>query len=85
MTHTLSKEEREYLVDRVKEYFELERGEVLGDLAADQIVQMMVEELGPFMYNKAIADARQMVEQKVMNMDEDLLSLERPAGRPKRR
>ncbi|ARI78861.1 DUF2164 domain-containing protein [Halobacillus mangrovi] len=80
----LKKEEREYVIARVQEYFELERGEEIGELAADQLVQYMVNELGPFLYNKAIHDSRRMVEQKVMNLDEDLLSLERPAGRPKR-
>ncbi|MBX0359671.1 DUF2164 domain-containing protein [Halobacillus sp. Nhm2S1] len=81
----LKKEEREYMVDQVKEYFELERGEVIGDLAAEQWVHKLAEEMGPFFYNKGVADARQMVEQKVMNVDEDLRSLERPAGKPTRK
>ncbi|MFG6150440.1 DUF2164 domain-containing protein [Halobacillus sp. B23F22_1] len=84
MRASLSKEQREYMIDRVQAYFELEREEQLGDLAADQLLEFMVNELGPFMYNKGIYDARQMVEQKVLNLDEDLLSLERPAGRPPR-
>ncbi|MGP4076079.1 DUF2164 domain-containing protein [Halobacillus sp. K22] len=84
MLPSLKKEEKEYVIARVQEYFELERGEEMGELAADQLIQMMAEELGPFLYNKGIQDARQMVEQKVMNLDEDLLSLTRPAGRPKR-
>lgn len=82
--NSLKKEEREYVIARVQEYFELERDEQIGELAADQFVQYMMDELGPFLYNKGIHDARQMVEQKVINIDEDLLSLERPAGRPKR-
>lgn len=81
---SLSKEEKEYMVVRIQEYFELERGEEIGELGADQFLDYMVKELGPFLYNKGIHDARQMVEQKVMNLDEDLLSLERPAGRPSR-
>ncbi|GGF33375.1 hypothetical protein GCM10010954_35680 [Halobacillus andaensis] len=84
MRASLTKEQREYMIDRVQAYFELERDEQLGDLAADQLLEFMVKELGPFMYNKGIYDARQMVEQKVLNLDEDLLSLERPAGRPQR-
>ncbi|ELK48695.1 DUF2164 domain-containing protein [Halobacillus sp. ACCC02827] len=82
---SLTKEEREYLIDQVQQHFEMERNEVLGELAADHFVQWMAEEAGPIFYNKGITDARRMVEQKVMNIDEDLLSLERPAGRPKRR
>ncbi|WP_422168242.1 DUF2164 domain-containing protein [Halobacillus sp.] len=84
MLPSLRKEEKDYVIAKIQEYFELERGEEIGELAADQLVQLMVEELGPFLYNKGIQDARQMVEQKVMNLDEDLLSLTRPAGRPKR-
>lgn len=81
---SLKKEEKEYMIARIQEYFELERDESIGELAADQMLDYMVKELGPFLYNKGIYDARQMVEQKVMNIDEDLLSLERPAGRPSR-
>ncbi|MFQ3545137.1 DUF2164 domain-containing protein [Halobacillus rhizosphaerae] len=81
---SLTKEERGYVMARVQEYFELERDEEIGELAADQLVDYMVKELGPIVYNKAIHDARQMVEQKVMNLDEDLLSLEKMSGRPKR-
>lgn len=80
----LTKEEREYVMARVQEYFELERDESIGDLAADQLIQYMSEELGQFFYNKGVQDARQMVEQKVINIDEDLLSLVRPAGRKRR-
>ncbi|MBN8237079.1 DUF2164 domain-containing protein [Halobacillus kuroshimensis] len=85
MVVKLKKEQQEYMAERIKEWFELERGEVIGDLAADQWVHQMAEEMGPFFYNKGVEDARRMVEQKVMNVDEDLRSLERPAGRPKRR
>lgn len=80
----LKKEEKEYLITRIQAYFELERDEQIGELASVQFLDYMMEELGPFLYNKGIHDARQMVEQKVMNLDEDLLALERPAGRPKR-
>ncbi|MBA2176767.1 DUF2164 domain-containing protein [Halobacillus locisalis] len=81
---SLKKEEKEYMIARIQEYFELERDESIGELAADQMLDYMVKEIGPFLYNKGIYDARQMLEQKVMNIDEDLLSLERPAGRPSR-
>ncbi|WP_082235588.1 DUF2164 domain-containing protein [Halobacillus massiliensis] len=84
MNPSLSTEQKKYMIDRIQEYFEIERMEPLGEFAAGQLLHFMVEELGPFMYNKGIYDARQMVEQKVINLDEDLLSLERTAGRPKR-
>lgn len=73
------------MLDQIQEYFELERDEQLGELAADQLLHFMIQELGPFMYNRGVEDARLMVEQKVMNLDEDLLSLERPEARPSRK
>ncbi|RWZ52280.1 DUF2164 domain-containing protein [Halobacillus fulvus] len=81
---SLKKEERDYMVVRIQEFFELERGEEIGQLAADHFLDYMLKELGPFMYNKGISDARKMVEQKVMNLDEDIRSLEQVAGRPQR-
>ncbi|MCP3029765.1 DUF2164 domain-containing protein [Halobacillus sp. A1] len=84
MIKTLTKEQREYMVERIQTYFELERDEEIGTIASEQLLQFMIQELGPFMYNKGINDARQMVEQKVVNLDEDLLSLERPSGHSSR-
>ncbi|MFD2923239.1 DUF2164 domain-containing protein [Halobacillus naozhouensis] len=81
MFKSLNKEQKEYVIERIKEYFELERGEELGDLAADQLLHFMIQEIGPILYNQGVKDSRQMVDQKVLNLDEDLRSLERPAGR----
>ncbi|WP_163528415.1 DUF2164 domain-containing protein [Halobacillus ihumii] len=81
MIKSLNQEQKEYVIERIKEYFELERGEELGDLAADQFLHFMIQEIGPFLYNQGVKDSRQMVDQKVMNLDEDIRSLERPAGR----
>ncbi|WP_079525575.1 DUF2164 domain-containing protein [Halobacillus hunanensis] len=81
MITSLNQEQKEYVIERIKEYFELERGEELGDLAADQFLHFMIQEIGPFLYNQGVKDSRQMVDQKVMNLDEDIRSLERPAGR----
>ncbi|SEB18129.1 Uncharacterized conserved protein, DUF2164 family [Thalassobacillus cyri] len=77
----MKKEDREQVIAAIQEYFELERGEQLGSIAAEQLLDFFMKELGPFMYNQGIRDAKGLVEEKVMNLDEDILALERPVGR----
>ncbi|WP_028785178.1 DUF2164 domain-containing protein [Thalassobacillus devorans] len=77
----IKKEDREQVIASIQEYFELERGEQLGSIAAEQLLNFFIKELGPIMYNQGIRDAKGLVEEKVMNLDEDILALERRVGR----
>lgn len=74
----LSKEDKEQMIAQIQAYFEMERGEDLGMLGADQIFHYFLKEIGPHIYNQGIRDAKKMVEQKVMNLEEDITSLEKP-------
>ncbi|MFG6121364.1 DUF2164 domain-containing protein [Thalassobacillus sp. B23F22_16] len=81
MVKKITKDEREQIVTSIQEYFEVERGEQIGSIAAEQLLDFFMKELGPFIYNQGIRDAKGIVEEKVMNLEEDILSLERPVGR----
>lgn len=81
MMNKMKKEDREQVIAAIQEYFEVERGEQLGSIAAEQLLDFFMKELGPFMYNQGIRDAKGLVEEKVMNLDEDILALERPVTR----
>lgn len=70
----LPPEVRKRVVRAVKGYFLSEREEELGDLAAGLLVDFFVDQLGPAVYNQAIADAQKFMGEKV----EDLASLEKP-------
>ncbi|GGF94514.1 DUF2164 domain-containing protein [Paenibacillus aceti] len=74
----LPREQKQEIVERVKEYFELERSESIGDIAAEQLLDFMLKELAPYVYNKAVEDARQAVEQKWASIEEELYSLKKP-------
>lgn len=76
----MSREERTKIIGHIQNYFEEERSEVLGDLAAGQILDFMLKELGPYAYNKGIADARRLINERVAQIEEDLYTLERPVG-----
>lgn len=71
-------EQKRLMIEQIQTYFYEERGEELGEIAAERFLEFMSEELGSHFYNKGVGDAKNLVEQKMMNLDEDLMSLERP-------
>lgn len=74
----LPKEQKAEIVDRVQGYFEDERSESIGQLGAEQLIDFMISELGPYIYNKAIEDARAFITEKMAQIDDDLYALEKP-------
>lgn len=74
----IPKEEKKQLIQNVQAYFEEERSETIGDLAAEQFIDFMMQELGPYIYNKAITDARLLVNEKFNQMEDELYTLEKP-------
>jgi uncharacterized protein (DUF2164 family) len=80
----IPKEQKEQIISNFKTFFEEERSETIGDLAAEQIIDYMIKELAPYIYNKAIEDARQILIQKITSLEEELYSLEKPINFRKR-
>ncbi|WP_054958055.1 DUF2164 domain-containing protein [Paenibacillus dakarensis] len=70
------KEQRELLIEQIQEYFEVERGETLGHLAADNMLDFFMAQIGPHVYNQALDDCRQLVTQRMVSIEEDIYALE---------
>ncbi|MBD1379746.1 DUF2164 domain-containing protein [Metabacillus arenae] len=81
MEITLSKENKAMMIESIQTFFQTERDEEIGIIAAESILDFMMDELGTLFYNQGVHDAKTMVEQKIMNLDEDLDSLVRPLKR----
>ncbi|WP_433942934.1 DUF2164 domain-containing protein [Paenibacillus sp. SN-8-1] len=77
----LPKEDKEELIQSVQAFFEEERSETIGAIGAEQFIDFMIKELGPYIYNKAITDARGLIQDKINQIDDELYSLEKPMGR----
>ncbi|BBH19352.1 hypothetical protein Back11_06970 [Paenibacillus baekrokdamisoli] len=73
----LPREQKEQIMEKLVAYFEEERSEKLGNIGAEQIIDFMLREIAPFVYNKAVDDARQIVNQKSVSLEEELYALER--------
>lgn len=76
----IAREDKNIIIAHIQNYFEEERSETIGDLAAEQFLDFMLKELGPHIYNKAIVDARRLISERFSQIDEDLYTLERPTG-----
>lgn len=74
----LPKEEKDELVKRLQTYFEEERSESIGALAGEQLLEFMLRELSPYLYNKGIADARTLLADRFGQLEDDLYALEKP-------
>jgi uncharacterized protein (DUF2164 family) len=56
----------------IQKYFEENLPEPIGDLAAGLLLNFIVEEIGPVIYNQAIADAQARLQQRVADLGGDL-------------
>ncbi|MCG7379452.1 DUF2164 domain-containing protein [Paenibacillus sp. ACRSA] len=76
-TLKLTKEQQDDAIRTIKSYFEEERGEELGDVAAWGVLDLFMTQLAPYIYNQALADARTTANQRMASLEEDLFALER--------
>jgi uncharacterized protein (DUF2164 family) len=65
----ISNEAKEQAVASIKRYFEEEMDRELGDLEAGLLLEYFLTELGPTVYNRAIADARAFFEERAGDLD----------------
>lgn len=65
------------MVADIQRFFYEERDEEIGIIAAENVLEFFQEYLGPHFYNEGIKNARNLIEQKMASIEEDLYSLEK--------
>lgn len=68
----LSKEKREEMISKIKNYFLEEKEEELGDLACGMILDFIIKELSSEFYNQGVYDSYKFMNDKI----EDLLEIQ---------
>ncbi len=71
-TIEISKQKRADAVGSIKRYFEENMREPIGDLQAGLLLNFFLEEIGPVVYNQAIADASARMQQRVGDLEGEL-------------
>ncbi len=69
----LSKEVRQDLVEAISNFFWQERSERISEFQASTILDFMISQMGPAIYNQAIADAHALMSDRI----DDLYGLEK--------
>jgi uncharacterized protein (DUF2164 family) len=69
MTIELSKEARKELIASIERYFLQEREEKIGNIAAGALLGFFLEELGPVVYNQAVAEVQERLQARVAELD----------------
>ena len=73
VTLELDKQQRATTISSLKRYFE-ENLDPIGDLPASLLLNFFLEEIGPIIYNQAIADAQTRLTQRVSDLSGELYS-----------
>ena len=73
----LSKEKKEDMIKAIKAYFQKERDEELGDLAATLILNFFMEKLAPEVYNQGVYDSYVYMTGRFEDVLEDMLGIQK--------
>ena len=69
MTIEISKEARKDAIESIVRYFQENMEEGIGNVAADGLLRYFLEELGPVVYNKAVADVQDRLQARIKEVD----------------
>ena len=75
-TIELSKQARADAIASLQRYFKEELPEPIGDLPAGLLLNFLLEEIGPAIYNQAIADAQARLAGRVADLNGELYAHE---------
>ena len=69
MTVALNKDARSSAVTSIERYFQDELDEKIGNIRAAALLNFFLEEIGPSIYNQAVADVQERLLQRVTEVD----------------
>lgn len=72
MALELSDDRRRDLMDRLQRLFAEEFDEQLTDFRAEEVVKLMLETLGPQVYNQAVADVRDHLQTRLDDLEGEI-------------
>ena len=71
-----SKDERTAIVSRIRDYFQTEMDQEIGNIPAEMLLRFFTEQIGPFYYNRGLADAQAVFASKLDDINDAIYALE---------
>lgn len=88
MTIDISKDTRKEAIASIERYFQENMEERIGNVTAGALLNFFLEDIGPIIYNKAVADVQERLQTRIMELDiefhEDELQYWRKADRQRK-
>ncbi len=69
MAIDIPKEARKQAIASIERYFRENMDEPIGNVAAGALLGFFLEEVGPLVYNQAVADVQERLQARVMEVD----------------
>ena len=69
MAVELSKEARKEAIASIERWFQENRDERIGNIAAGALLNFFLEEVGPSVYNRGVADAQERMQMRIGELD----------------
>ncbi len=69
MTIEISKEARQQVIASIERYFLENMEEKIGNITAGALLGFFLEEVGPLVYNRAVADVQERLQSRIMELD----------------
>jgi len=69
MTIEIAREARQQAVASIERYFQENMEEKIGNIAASALLGFFLDEIGPLVYNKAVADVQERLGARVAELD----------------
>lgn len=68
----LAKQDREQAIASIQRYFDENMEEGIGNIAAGALLSFLLEEIGPAIYNRGVADAMEHMQMRVSELEFDV-------------
>lgn len=69
MTIEIPKEARQQAVSSIERYFQENMEERIGNIAAGALLGFFLEEIGPLVYNQAVAEVQERLQARIAEID----------------
>ncbi len=73
-----SKQEKEVIAARIKLYFRDKLDQEIGQFDAEFLLDFFAEEIGPYFYNHALEDAKEIFLNQMSLVDDALFDIQKP-------
>lgn len=65
----ISRDARQQAITSIERYFQENMDEKIGNIAAGALLGFFLEEVGPLVYNKAVADVQERLQSRLSEVD----------------